>query len=393
MLRTIDTLELSGKRVLVRCDFNVPLKGEFIQDDTRITEALPTINELLEKGASVILMSHLGRPKGAHAEEFSLRPVAVRLSELLGKEVLFSSEAVGPEASEKASSLESGDLLLLENLRFYPGEKSNDEEFASQLASLADIFVQDAFGTVHREHASMVGVPSLLPSAAGRLLEKEIKYLSKGLTPEHPMVLVLGGAKLETKIGVIDFMIDKADIIIIGGGMAYTILKAQGYTIGLSLFDETQMDTAYSILKKAEENNVEIVLPVDYIISDAVDNPDRIEKTQGADIPDDMMGVDIGEKTRLLFAEKIALAKTIVINGPMGIFEIEEFSGGTRAVIKAIAEATAKGASSIAGGGDTVSAINNFGYSRESFTHISTGGGASLKFLEGKELPGIKVLK
>ncbi len=339
------------------------------------------------------MISHLGRPKATPNPKYSIKPVADRLSELLGLEVEFSSVAVGNEAKQKASALKPGEVLLLENLRFYPGEQENDSVFAGELASLADVFVQDAFGTVHRQHASIVGLPPLLPSAAGRLLEKEIKYLTKGLTPDHPMVLVLGGAKLETKIGVIEFMLDKADVIIIGGGMAYTILKAQGHSIGLSLFDESQMDTAYSILDKSKENNVELVLPIDYIISDSVDNATKIEKTQGPDIPDHMMGADIGPKTRELFASKIAGAATVVINGPMGVFEVEEFEGGTRAVIEAIAKATAAGASSIAGGGDTVSAINNFGFSRENFTHISTGGGASLMFLEGKELPGISVLK
>ncbi len=392
MVKTLSEINCSGRKVLLRCDFNVPVKDSVVGDDTRIREALPTIKELLDGGAAVILMSHLGRPKGAPDPALSLKPVAERLSELLGKKVIFCPETSGEVASRMASELSPGEVMVLENLRFTSKEKENDPGFASELASLGDLFVQDAFGTVHREHASMVGVPSLLESAAGRLLEKEIKYLSRGLEPEHPMVLVLGGAKIETKIGVIEFMLDRADIIIIGGGMAYTLLKEKGHSIGRSLFDAENVETARRIIKKAEEKGVDLVLPVDYIVSDSVDSPRSIDKTQGADIPDELMGVDIGEKTRELFDSKIRQTRTVVLNGPMGVFEISEFSEGTKAVLKSIAGATAAGASTIAGGGDTVAAINGLGFSREDFTHVSTGGGASLKFLEGRELPGIKVL-
>ncbi|MFH1415559.1 MAG: phosphoglycerate kinase [Elusimicrobiota bacterium] len=391
MLKTIENLEVAGKKVLVRCDFNVPLKDGVIQDDTRITEALPTIKKLLKKGAAVILVSHLGRPEGKRVDEYSLRPVADRLSELLGISVWFAEEVLGDETSRLASSLEPGDVLLLENLRFYPGEKNNDSEFAKSLASLADLFVQDAFGTVHREHASMVGVAELLPSAAGMLLEKEIKYLSMGLDPEHPLVVCLGGAKLETKIPVIEKMLEKADIILIGGGMAYTLLKAGGKEIGKSLLDENNISTAQMILSKAREYNVDLDMPTDHVAAASLDDPNSVEITE-VDIPKDLMGVDIGLETRERYAKKIQGARTIVINGPMGVFEVENFSKGTKSVLQAIVEATSNGASSIAGGGDTVSAIKNLGIDTKGFTHISTGGGASLKFLEGKELPGIKVL-
>jgi 3-phosphoglycerate kinase len=392
MIKTITDLELNGKRALVRCDFNVPLKDGIIQDDTRIREAIASIKCLLDNGAAVILMSHLGRAKGQRVPELSLKPVSQRLSELLGTEVKFSPEAVGDVAVQMASELKAGDVMLLENLRFYQGEESNDPEFAKALASLADVFVQDAFGTVHRKHASMTGVPGMLPAAAGLLLEKEIKYLSMGLEPQRPLVVCLGGAKLETKIPVIENMLDKADTILIGGGMAYTLLKAQGKSIGKSLLDEESLQTAQNILAKAQEKSVELLLPVDHIVTDDFENPTRIEKIDSIDIPDDYIGVDIGEKTRQNYSEKIVSAKTIVLNGPMGVFENREFSGGTKSVFESIVKATKETASSIAGGGDTVSAIKNLGFDPESFTHVSTGGGASLKFLEGRDLPGIKVL-
>jgi phosphoglycerate kinase len=392
MIKTIDEINVTGKRVLVRCDFNVPLKDGVIQDDTRIVEALPTIKALLDKGAAIILMSHLGRPKGQRVEEFSLKPVAVRLSELLSRDVQFSNEAVGAEVQAKAERMNDGDVLLMENLRYYAEEKENDPEFAKSLASLADFFVQDAFGTVHRKHASMVGVPELLPSVAGLLLQKEIKYLSKGLEPDHPFVVCLGGAKLETKIPIIESMLDKADVILVGGGMAYTLLKAKGNEIGKSLLDEENLQTAVNILKKAEEKSVDLDIPTDHVITDDFELPKEIKQTENADIPEGFMGVDIGKNTQKRYNDKILGAKTIVINGPMGVFEKSEFAEGTKSVLNAIVEATKNGAASIAGGGDTVSAIKNLGFNASGFTHISTGGGASLKFLEGKELPGIQVL-
>lgn len=391
-MKTLDDIDVKDKRVLVRCDFNVPIEDGIIQDDTRIIEALSTIRELLRQGASVILMSHLGRPKGVRVEELSLKPVAMRLSELLPRDVKFSIDAVGPEVLQMSKNLKPGDVLLLENLRFYPGEKENVPEFAHSLAELADVFVQDAFGTVHRRHASMVGVPKILPCAAGRLLQKEIEFLSKGLEPEHPFVVCLGGAKLETKIPIIENMLDKADIILIGGGMAYTLLKANGRSIGKSLLDENNLSTAENILKKAESISVDLDLPTDHTVTDNINNPSKVEKIDSSDLPFDLIGVDIGIGTRQRYIQKILGAKTIVINGPMGVFENNEFAEGTRCILRAIVDATRKGASSIAGGGDTVSAIKNLGFNNEDFTHISTGGGASLKFLEGKELPGIEVL-
>jgi len=393
MVKKLEELQVNGKKVLVRCDFNVPLKNSVIQDDTRIREALPTIKSLLNKNAAVILMSHLGRPNGTVVPELSLKPVAVRLSELLDTDVKFCPETIGSQARQMADNLKPGELMLLENLRFNSGEKENDEEFAEAIASLGDAFVQDAFGTVHRKHASICGVPGILPSAAGKLLQKEIDYLSKGLNPEHPMAVCLGGAKLETKIPVIKNMIDRADAILVGGGMAYTLLKAAGRKIGNSLLDEENLKTAEDILSQAQEKKVDLEIPEDHIITDSIEQPKKIEKTDGADIPEGMIGVDIGEKTLNKYKEKILSARTIVLNGPMGVFEEDKFAAGTRGVLEAIVEATEKGASSIAGGGDTVSAIKNLGFSIESFTHVSTGGGASLKFLEGAKLPGIEVLK
>ncbi len=392
MVKYLDRLSPSGKKILIRCDFNVPIKNGCIEDDTRIREALPTIKELLAGGAAVVLMSHLGRPAGKPVKELSLSIVADRLGELIGADVKFCPETTGDKAVKMVAELKVGQVLVLENLRFDPGEKSNSDELAGKFAEYADVFVQEAFGTVHREHASIVGVPSLLPSYAGRLLQKEINYLSKALNPEYPFVVCLGGAKLETKIPVIENMMDKADIILIGGGMAYTLLKAKGNEIGDSLFDESNLETAENILKKSKKSKTSIELPADHVIADSFETPKKVENTKDEDISPGMMGVDIGEKTRKHYADKILSASTIIFNGPMGIFEKEKFSGGTEAVIKAIIEATARSASSIVGGGDTVSAIKKLGFGKDKLSHVSTGGGASLKFFEGKELPGIKIL-
>ncbi len=400
-MKIISDINVKNKKALVRCDFNVPIfvgrevgrdKEGIIRDDTRIVEALPTIRELLKKGAAVILMSHLGRPKGEVKEEFSLNPVAKRISELLGLEVKFSQDTVGETAKRMSSELKSGEVLLLENLRFSSSEEDNDPVFSEALAELADIFIQDAFGTVHRKHSSMVGVPSILPSVAGRLLEKEIKYLSMGLDPKSPLVVCLGGAKIETKIGIIKNMMGVADTLLIGGGMAYTLLKVKGYEIGKSLLDENYIDVAEDIIKNVEKSGFNLKLPSDYIVTDDISNPKRIEKTVTSEIPADLMGVDIGEKTILDYTAEIMVAKTIILNGPMGVFEKDEFSNGTRKILEAIVNSTKNGAFSIVGGGDTISAINNFGFNVDDFSHVSTGGGASLKFLEGAELPGIKVL-
>ncbi|MFC2048764.1 phosphoglycerate kinase [Elusimicrobiota bacterium] len=391
MLKLSD-LESTGKKVLVRCDFNVPLKDGIIQDDTRIVGALPTIKKLLDNRAAVILISHLGRPKGQVVPEMSLKPVADRLNELLEAEVKFCEEAIGDKATKMALELAAGEVLVLENLRFYAEEKNNDRKFAESLASLADLFVQDAFGTIHRKHASMCGVPEILVSAAGLLLEKEITFLGKALVPEKPMALILGGAKLETKIPIIENMLDKADILMIGGGMAFTLLKAKGSNIGKSLFDEDNFTRAVAIFQKAEDNNVTLFIPEDHVCASGLEDSEPVVINDNS-IPDDLMGLDIGEKTSNLYKEKILHAKTIVINGPMGVFENPAFSAGTRSVLEAIRESTENGAVSIVGGGDTVSAITNLGFDKASFTHVSTGGGASLKFLEGSELPGLKVLE
>ncbi|MBN2406303.1 MAG: phosphoglycerate kinase [Elusimicrobia bacterium] len=391
-MKKIADLDVEGKKVLVRCDFNVPLKGAAVQDDTRIVEALPTIKALLERRAAVILMSHLGRPDGKAVPEYSLRPVSERLSQLLGREVKFAEDTIGDSAKKLASGLKPGEILLLENLRFNPGEEGNDPGFARSLASMGELFVQDAFGTVHRKHASMVGVPGILPSAAGLLLQKEIEYLSKGLNPERPLLVCLGGAKLETKIPIIENMLEKADTILIGGGMAYTLLKSQGKKVGRSIVDENNISTAENILKKAREKSVDLQLPSDHIATDDFKDPKKIEQTGDDEIPGDLIGVDIAAKTVDKYIKSIMKAKTIVLNGPMGVFEKDEFASGTRRILEAVIESTRKGASSIVGGGDTVSAIENLGFSKDGFSHVSTGGGASLKFLEGKALPGIKVL-
>ncbi|MFC2091532.1 phosphoglycerate kinase [Elusimicrobiota bacterium] len=393
MYKKIDNADVSGKKIIVRCDFNVPLKDGVIQDDTRIREALPTINYLLANEASIILMSHLGRPKGEKVDKYSLKPVAEKLSQIIGKPVKFCPEAYGDIASDMSGNLRKGDVLLLENLRFYPGEEGNDPEFAKNISLNGDIFIQDAFGTVHRKHASMVGIPAILPAFAGKLLQKEIDYLSKGLQPEHPLVVILGGAKLQTKIPIIENMLKKADTILVGGGMAYTFLKVQGHQIGRSLLDEQNISTAEKILDEVQQNSLDMLLPVDHIATDDLDDPKNIEKTGGADIPADLIGVDIGDKTLEQYKKKIMSAKTIILNGPMGVFEKSEFESGTKRILEAVIESTRRGASSIAGGGDTVSAIKNLGFDTDSFTHVSTGGGASLKFLEGKDLPGIIVLE
>ncbi len=393
MLKNLDSIDVRGKKVLVRCDFNVPLKDGKITDDTRITEALPTIRELLSKEAAVILISHLGRPGGEVDSRFSLAPVAERLGQVLDTKVDFCGEAAGEMAKRMAAALQPGSVLVLENLRFYPGEKNNDEEFSRALASFADIFVQDAFGTVHRQHASMTGVPGLLESAAGRLLEKEIKYLSMALDPQKPLVVCLGGAKIETKLGLIENMLDRADSILIGGAMAYTLLKETGAEIGNSLYDENEKTTAENILKKVKESNCELILPVDHIVADRIENPEKIEQTSDINIPSSLAGVDIGRKTAKIFEDKILGAKTVVLNGPMGVFEQKKFSEGSKTVFSAVAKATQKGAVTILGGGDTVSAVNTFKFGKKDFSHVSTGGGASLKFLEGGQLPGIEALK
>ncbi|MBS6105808.1 MULTISPECIES: phosphoglycerate kinase [Anaerococcus] len=393
--QTLKDLDVKGKKVLVRVDFNVPLskenKGE-IADDTRIKAALPTIDYLLENDAKVILMSHLGRPKGESNPEFVLKPVADWLENHYGEKFHFipSPEVVDEKVKEDVANLKEGEVALLENTRFVVGETKNDEEFAKKLASLADLYVNDAFGTSHRAHASNVGVASILPSAVGFLIEKEIDVMGKALEdPEHPFVSILGGAKVSDKIGVIENLITKVDTIIIGGGMAYTFLKAQGKEIGKSLLEEDKMDLSLELLDRAKENGVEILLPEDVVIADEIASGVETEIVDIDHIPADKEALDIGPKSAEKFADKIKDAKTVVWNGPMGVFEVKEFSNGTIKIAQALAEADA---TTIVGGGDSALAIEMSGL-KDKITHVSTGGGASLEFLEGKDLPGITAIE
>jgi phosphoglycerate kinase len=398
MKKTVKDIDVRGRKAVVRCDFNVPLDGDGnITDDTRIVGALPTIRYLLEQGASVILMSHLGRPKGEPRPELSLAPVAAELSERLGVKVWFKSvpEVVNDEVREKAASLKPGEVMLLENTRFRKEEDSKDfaaqEPFARELASLGDIFVNDAFGTAHRRHASTASIADYIPAVTGFLIEKELKYLGDALAdPKRPLLAILGGAKVADKILVIESLLDKADTLIIGGGMAYTFLKAQGLEIGSSLLDADSVDLAGGLIEKAREKGVELLLPVDVVCGDEF-KADTPHEDYAADrIPADKMGLDIGPKTRVLFAEHIRKAGTILWNGPMGVFEMNAFAVGTKAVAYAMADATAMGAVTIIGGGDSAAAVEQFGIAGK-MTHVSTGGGASLEYIEGKELPGIAV--
>ena len=391
---SISDMEIEGKKVLIRCDFNVPLddKGK-ITDDTRIQAALPTIRYALGRECPVILMSHLGRPKGKVDPKLSLKPVAERLGELLNLEVLMAPDCIGPEVEKMARELKGGEVLLLENLRFRSGEETNDEKFAQQLASLADVFIQDAFGTVHRAHASTSGVPKHLPSGAGFLLQKEIKYLKQALEePERPFLAILGGAKISTKIGVIKNLLPKVDSLILGGAMAYTFLRAENIGTGSSMVEEDKIATAGEILKQASKKKVTVLLPLDHIIANRVSEDAESKEISEVTIPEGWIGVDIGSFSIKRFSSAIKSAKTILWNGPMGIFEIDKFSKGTKAIAEAIAEATKKGSISIVGGGDSVAAVTKAGL-QENISHISTGGGAALEFLEGKELPGIAALK
>lgn len=389
--KTVKDLNVEGKKVLVRVDFNVPLSKDgnhTISDDTRIKAALPTIDYLLENNAKVILMSHLGRPKGEANPEFSLKPVAEWLENHYGEKFHFlpSDVVVDEKVKEEVEKLENGNLALLENTRYVKGETKNDPEFAKELSSLADLFVNDAFGTSHRAHASNVGVANNLESAVGFLIQKEIEIMGKALeNPEKPFVSILGGAKVSDKIGVIENLISKVDYILIGGGMAYTFLKAQGKEIGKSLLEEDKMDLSLELIKKAEANNVKILLPKDVVIADEIKEDAETEIVDIDNIPQDKEALDIGPKTAKEYADIIKKAKTVVWNGPMGVFEIKVFANGTNEVAKALAESSA---TTIVGGGDSALAIEEAGY-KDKITHVSTGGGASLEFLEGKTLPGI----
>ena len=395
-MQTIETLgDLRGKRVLVRSDFNVPLDGETITDDGRIRAALPTLQALVDQGARVIVMAHLGRPKGAPDPKYSLAPVARRLGELLGAEVALAGDLVGESARATVAALEDGQVALLENVRFDARETSKVDaeraELADELAALADVYVSDGFGVVHRKQASVYDVAERLPHAAGKLVFKEIDSLRRATdNPERPYAVVLGGAKVSDKLGVIANLLDKADILLIGGGMAYTFLAAQGKGVGTSLLEADQIDVVKGYLEDAAAKGVEIVLPVDVLAAESfgADAPYEVVSTDA--IPDDRMGLDIGPESRKLFAEKIAGARTVVWNGPMGVFEFEAFSEGTRAVARAMSESDGF---SIVGGGDSAAAVRILGFDESTFSHISTGGGASLEFLEGKTLPGIAILE
>ena len=387
--KSVSQAALGGKKVLLRCDFNVPLKNGVIGDDTRIRAALETTRFILEQGGAVIACSHLGRPTGQVVPEMSLKPVAARLSELLGLPVAMAPDCVGPETKAMADALQPGGVLLLENLRFHKEEEKNDPAFARELASLADVYVSDAFGTVHRAHASTAGVADYLPAYCGFLIEKELKALGGAVeNPVRPLVAVLGGAKIADKLGVIDHLLDKADALLIGGGMAYTFIKARGGRIGNSLLDEEKLDYAEKMMEKAEARGVKLLLPVDNLAATAVDAAAETQYVAAGEIPDGWEGVDIGPRTRELFAEEIRKAGTVIWNGPMGVFEIAPFAGGTMAVAEAMAEC--KG-TTVIGGGDSVAAVQKAGLA-DKMSHISTGGGASLEFLEGRELPGIACL-
>lgn len=388
---TVRDIDVKGKRVLVRVDFNVPLDAERnITDDTRIRSALPTIEYLLERGARVILASHLGRPKGQRKEEFSLAPVAKRLEELLGKPVKKLDDCIGAEVEAEVLAMEDGDVILLENLRFYKEEEANDEAFARALASLADIYVNDAFGTAHRAHASTAGVAEFVDGVAGFLMEKEIEVMGKALSqPERPFVAILGGAKVKDKVGVISNLMEKVDSLIIGGGMAYTFLKAKGLEIGDSIVDDASLGLAGELMEKAKTKGIRFLLPVDVVIADKFAEDANTKVVDIDEIPPSWQALDIGPKTRDLFAREIADAKTVVWNGPMGVFEMKPFAEGTRRIARALAESEAV---TIVGGGDSVAAVSEMGFG-DKMTHVSTGGGASLEFLEGKVLPGVAALK
>ena len=389
--KTVKDIDLKGKKVFVRCDFNVPMdENQNITDNTRIKAALPTIKYLLEQNCKIILASHLGRPKGEVKPEFSLKPVAKELSKLLGKDVIMANDVIGEDATSKAENLKEGEIMLLENVRFHREETDNDPEFAKKLASMAEIFVNDAFGTAHRAHASTAGVAKFLPAVSGFLIEKELNFLGNAITnPERPFVAILGGAKVSDKIGVIDSLLEKVDTLMIGGGMAYTFFKAQGYNVGNSICEEDKLDLAKEAMEKAKAKGVKLLLPIDTKIGKEF-KPDTESKTVAwTEIPDGWEGFDIGEKTIEMFAEELKTAKTVIWNGPLGLFEFDQFAIGTNSIAKILADLDA---TTIIGGGDSAAAVEKIGLS-DKMTHISTGGGASLEFLEGKKLPGIEALQ
>ena len=391
---SIDSIDLKNKRVLVRVDFNVPLdENQRVTDDRRITASLPTIKKIIHEGGKAILMSHLGRPKGKVKPEYSLKPAAEKLSELLGKEVKLAPDCIGDEVKKMIDGMKDGDVILLENLRFHTEEEKNDSAFAEKLAGFGDVYVNDAFGTAHRAHASTEGVTHYIDTcAAGYLMQKELDYLGSALSkPERPYCAILGGAKISGKIDVIMNLFDKVDTLIIGGGMAFTFFKAQGKEIGKSLLEEEKLDLAKEVLKKAEGSKIKFLLPVDVVVASEFKNDSPAETVKADNIPSDKMGLDIGSETIKLFSEELMRSKTIVWNGPMGVFEMDNFAKGTFAIAKTLADATQKGAVTVIGGGDSAAAITKAGLD-DKVSHVSTGGGASLEFLEGKTLPGVAAL-
>ena len=388
--KTVKDIDLKGKKVLVRCDFNVPMNEERnITDNTRIVAALPTIKYLLENNCAVILCSHLGRPKGEFKEEFSLKPVAKELSKLLGKEVIMAKDVVGEDAKQKAKELKQGEVMLLENVRFHKEETENDKNFAKELANMAEIYVNDAFGAAHRAHSSTAGVAEFLPAVSGFLIEKELKFLGNAITnPQRPFVAILGGAKVSDKIGVIDSLLEKVDVLMIGGGMAYTFFKAMGYEVGNSICEIDKLDLAKTAMEKAKQKGVKLMLPVDTKVGKEFKEDTESKTVKFTEIPKDWEGFDIGEETIKMFSDELRKAKTVVWNGPLGLFEFPQFAIGTNSIAKVLSEIDA---TTIIGGGDSAAAVKKAGL-EDKMTHISTGGGASLEFLEGKKLPGIECL-
>ena len=388
--KTVRDIDLKGKKVFVRCDFNVPMdENQNITDNTRIVAALPTIKYLLEQNCKIILASHLGRPKGEFKPEYSLKPVAKELSKLLNKEVIMANDVIGEDAMKKASELKEGEILLLENVRFHREETDNDPEFAKKLASMAEVFVNDAFGTAHRAHASTAGIADYLPAVAGFLIEKELKFLGEAINnPERPLVAILGGAKVSDKIGVIDNLLEKVDTLMIGGGMTYTFFKAQGYEVGKSICELDKLDLAKELMEKAKNKGVKLMLPVDTKVGKEYSADTESKTVKSTEIPADWEGLDIGEETIKLYSEELQKAKTVIWNGPLGVFEFLQFAIGTNAIAKVLADLDA---TTIIGGGDSAAAVKKAGL-EDKMTHISTGGGASLEFIEGKKLPGIECL-
>ncbi|MCQ5454410.1 phosphoglycerate kinase [Bacillus paralicheniformis] len=388
--KSVKDIDVKGRVVFCRVDFNVPMKDGKVTDDTRIRAALPTIQYLTEQGAKVLLASHLGRPKGQVSEELRLTPVAARLGELIGKEVKKADEAYGDAVKAQISEMKDGDILVLENVRFYPGEEKNDPELSKAFADLADVYVNDAFGAAHRAHASTAGIAEHLPAVAGFLMEKELEVLGKALSnPERPFTAIIGGAKVKDKIGVIESLLEKVDNLIIGGGLAYTFVKALGHEVGKSLLEEDKIELAKSFMDRAKEKGVNFYMPTDVLVADDFSNDANTKVVPVSEIPSDWEALDIGEETRKTYADVIKNSKLVVWNGPMGVFELDAFAKGTKAVAEALADA--KDTYSVIGGGDSAAAVEKFGLA-DKMSHISTGGGASLEFMEGKELPGVKAL-